>query len=80
MYNPSGKSCGRNFSIEMKSRNHVKRIVLVEGGNGVLIEGFLGELEDIGMIDGVLLEVRGTNGVLRMDLNESDLKKLLVKR
>jgi hypothetical protein len=80
MSNPPEKSCGRNFSIEMKSRNHVKRIVLVEEGNGVLIEGFLGELEDIGMIDGILFEVRGTNGVLRMDLNESDLKKLLVKR
>ena len=46
----------------------------------VLIEGFLGELEEIDVVEGSMLKVRGANGVLRMDLREEDLRKLLLKR
>jgi len=44
-----------------------------------LVEGYLGELEEIGLIEGIMLEIRGTNGTLRMDFNEEELKELLKK-
>jgi hypothetical protein len=43
----------------------------------VLFEGVLGELEDLSMVDGAVLEVRGTNGVLRIDLTVEDLREML---
>lgn len=68
------------FSIELDSRNYMKCIsILNESGDCVLIEGYLGELEEVGLIEGIMLEIRGTNGTLRMDLNEEELKKFLKK-
>ncbi len=46
----------------------------------MLIEGFLGELTELGLIEDVMLEIKGSNGILRMDLNEEELKKLVAKR
>ena len=67
-----------SFSIEMKSKKHVRNIsVSNESHERVLFEGFLGELEDLSMVDGAVLEVKGTNGVLRIDLTEEDLRKIL---
>jgi len=42
----------------------------------VLVEGFLGELEEVSLVEGAMLELRGSNGVLRMDLKEEELEKL----
>jgi hypothetical protein len=70
----------RAFCVELNSREHLKRVSMPDGsGDRLLIEGFLGELEEIGMIEGIMLEVRGTNGVLRMDLTAEELKKALQK-
>lgn len=58
----------------------MKRVSLPDGsGDRLLIEGFIGELEEVGMIEDVMLEVRGTNGVLRMDLTGEELKNALQK-
>ena len=51
-----------------------------ESHEHVLFEGSLGELEELSMIEGVVLEVRGTNGVLRIDLSEDDLRKMLSRK
>ena len=68
------------FSIEMKSKKHVRRIsVSNESHERVLFEGSLGELEELSMIEGAVLEVKGANGVLRIDLSEDDLRKMLSK-
>jgi hypothetical protein len=66
------------FSIEMKSKKHVKRIsVSDESHDRVLFEGSLGELEELFMVEGLVLEVKGANGVLRIDLSEDELRKML---
>ena len=68
------------FSIELKSKEHVKRLVMPnENGGNVLIEGFLGKLQDLSFTEGIMLEIQGTNGTLRMDLKEEELKRLLPK-
>lgn len=69
------------FSVELKSKEYVKRIVLPdEVEDTVIIEGFLGELEELALVEGVMLEIKGSNGTLRMDLRDEELKELLSKR
>ena len=74
----NAKTMGHGFSIEMKSKRHVKNISITdERRNSVLFEGHLGELERLSMIEGLALEVRGTNGTLRIDLSEEELRTIL---
>ncbi|MCJ7635115.1 hypothetical protein MUP77_22330 [Candidatus Bathyarchaeota archaeon] len=74
MENKSGKE--RVFSVELKSKNSLKNVTLVNGsGDSVLIEGTIGELVQATFAEGVVLKVVGTNGVLRLDLGEDDIKK-----
>ncbi len=66
------------FSIEMKSKKHVRHIsVSNESHDRVLFKGSLGELEELSMVEGTVLEVKGANGVLRIDLSEDELRKML---
>jgi len=64
----------RIFSVDLKSRKAVKTASLGNGGgNGVAIEGTLGTLERASFLEGVVLEIVGTFGVLRVDLSREEL-------
>jgi hypothetical protein len=77
MTNPQ-KNLGHMFSAELTSKNFVKRLSIPgDNDDKVLIEGFLGELKEIGFIEGIMLEIQGTNGILRIDLSQEELRKLL---
>ena len=66
----------RVFSVELKSKNSLKNVTLVNGSSdSVLIEGTIGELVQATFAEGVVLEVEGEKGVLRLDLGEDDIKK-----
>ena len=68
------------FSIEMRSKEFLRHISLSDKAQDpVLIEGFLGELEEVGFVESSMLEVRGVNGVFRIDLKEGELRNLLPK-
>ena len=65
----------------MKSKKHVKNISLSnESHEHVLFEGFLGALEELSIVEGVMLEIKGANGILRIDLAEDDLRKMLARK
>ncbi len=67
------------FSVELNSKKYLKLITIPNDVEGtVSIEGFLGELEMVSLVEGVMLEIQGTNGSLKMDLKEEELKKLCV--
>ena len=69
----SGKSA-HAFSVEMKSKEHVRHMSISNGSHDqVLFEGSLGELEGLSLVEGEMLEIRGANGTLRIDLSESEL-------
>jgi hypothetical protein len=72
---------GRSFSIELRSRHALKNASLDEGDRqGVLVEGTLGRFESASFLEGVVLEVVGTDGVLRVDLLADEiLSKPIVK-
>ena len=42
-----------------------------------MIEGFVGELTEVELIEDILLQIKATNGVLRIDLTRDELKKAL---
>ncbi len=66
------------FSIELKSKNHVKNITLTNKiQNRILLEGSLGKLEEITLIEGRVMELKGANGTLRLDICEDELMQLL---
>ena len=68
------------FSIELKSRNFIKNLALQTSEAGkVVIEGFLGKLDNLSIAEGLMLEINGTNGSIKMDLSEAELQKLLSK-
>ncbi|MHA2428452.1 MAG: hypothetical protein ACXADB_10550 [Candidatus Hermodarchaeia archaeon] len=69
---------GRGFSIEMESKRHVKNISISdEAHDRVLFEGNIGELEELSMVDERVLEIRGSNGLLRVDVTVGELDKMI---
>ncbi len=65
-----------SFSVELKSREHVTRVSLSADGR----EEVLGELEEVGMLEDAILCINGSNGTLRGDLTEEELRKILAKK
>jgi len=66
----------RIFSVELKSKRDLKEISLGDGAaETVLVEGSLGELVQATFKEGVILEVIGKNGTLRIDLIEDEITK-----
>ena len=66
----------RVFSVELLSKRNLKNISLTNGfSDSVLVEGTLGELVRATFTEGVILEVVGKNGTLRVDLGEDEIRK-----
>jgi hypothetical protein len=64
------------FSIEMKSKRHVKHISISdEAHERVLFEGNLGKLLNMSLVEGDILELIGVNGVLRISLTRRQLQE-----
>ena len=70
------------FSVEIESKKHLTNVSISDKSRErVLIEGFLGELSEIETIEDVLIQFKGANGVLRIDLSKDELwQKLSVKK
>lgn len=69
-----------SFSIEIASKSHLETIsVSNEPKTEVMIEGELGGLIQIEFIEGIILQITGDNGVLRIDLTEKELSQGLAK-
>jgi len=67
-----------SFSVEMKSERCVRKISFLDEENGhVFFEGFLGDLESIALVEGVMLEIEGRNGVLKLDITRHEIEKCL---
>ena len=68
------------FSVEMRSKKFVKQVTLSnESRNGVYFEGFLGDIVEICFVNGRMLEIRGINGIFRIDISKEKVRKILVK-
>ncbi len=66
------------FSVEMKSKQYVKNISISdEAHERVLFEGDLGEKVEVFLVEDDVLEFVGTNGILRIGISKSELRKIL---
>ena len=67
-----------SFSIELNSREQLSGIALPYNGHQrVLIEGSLGTLQRISLVESLMLEVECSGGVLRVDLTEEEFRSAL---
>ena len=67
-----------SFSVQLSSQKCVKHVSLSDSTKDeVLFEGFLGELESLGIIEDAVMEFKGSSGVLRIDLTRDELSRLL---
>ena len=63
------------FSIELNSKDYLKQFTMSKDAKEeVLIEGCLGELGRLSFIEGAMLEIRGTYGILRIDLRDRSIE------
>ncbi|MGZ5539682.1 MAG: hypothetical protein ACXW02_05290 [Halobacteriota archaeon] len=66
----------RFFSVELKSKSDLKNVTLTNGSSdNVLLEGTIGELLQAKFAEGIILEIVGKDGVLRVDLGEEEIQK-----
>jgi hypothetical protein len=66
----------RVFSVELKSKRNLKNVTLTNGSSdSVLVEGTIGELVQATFAEDIILEVVGKKGILRIDLEENEIKK-----
>jgi hypothetical protein len=65
------------FSVEIISRNDVRQVILSDPPDSVLFEGTIGELEEIALVEDASLEIKGTKGVIRIDLTRTELGEVL---
>lgn len=64
------------FSVRLKSKEHIINISMTEKGTEtVLFEGVLGKLEELELIEGTVLRIKGSKGTLMVDLSEEELQK-----
>jgi len=86
-----GKRCkprmGKNnksnvsFSLELHSRNHIKRVSLPDGtGDRLMVEGSIGSLTGLEMVEDILLEIIGINGKMRIGVTRRELEHVLNKK
>ena len=67
-----------SFSVEMKTKGAVKRISFLDKENEqILFEGCLGKLTCINMVEGVMLEVEGANGTLKLDITQKEIEQCM---
>jgi hypothetical protein len=66
----------RIFTVELNSSSDLKRVSVPDGNQRILLEGTIGILIHTGFVEGSILEIAGTNGVLRIDLAQEDLARL----
>jgi hypothetical protein len=65
---------GRVFTVDLASGSAIRAASLGNGTPGrVLIEGTLGRLKHVGFLEEAVLEVTGTEGILRLDLTREEL-------
>ena len=72
------ESIEHSFSVEMKSKASVKRMVFSNDDSGqVFFEGCLGKLTNVALVEDLMLEITGQNGILRLDITQREIEKVL---
>jgi len=70
----------RFFSVELTSKTNLTKVTLAnDSQENVLVEGTIGKLQQATFAEDVILEVVGDKGVLRINLEESEINRTAKK-
>jgi hypothetical protein len=69
-----------SFSVQMTKAKSVSGLAINRKKDGVFLEGELGLIEDIELIEGKVLTIMGENGTIRIDISEEELLHALKPR
>ena len=69
-----------SFSVQMTNAKSVSGLAINRKKDGVFLEGELGLIEDIELIEGKVLTIMGENGTIRIDISEEELLHALKPR
>ncbi len=79
MKNSLTKEC--SFSIQLKSKVNLKSVSMTNASQeNVLVEGTIGHFQSARLAEGIVLEVIGDKGILRVCITENEIKKLIERR
>ena len=70
----------RVFTIELDSGDALKKVSVPNGTQRIFLQGTIGSLKHARFLEGSILELFGTEGVLRVDLSKEDLERNRVGR
>jgi len=69
-----------SYSIET-TRDHLGYVEVSDRPRGLtIIEGELGEIVDLEFIEGIVLQISGHYGVIRIDITSDELRNVFNKR
>jgi hypothetical protein len=66
-----------SFSVQMKNTKSISGLVIDRKKDGVFLEGELGLIEDLELIEERVLTIKGENGTIRIDLSREELMHVL---
>lgn len=70
----------QTFSAVLDSKKQIKNITITDDiHQKVFFEADIGHLKQVKFTEGLLLEIVGTKGILRIDLPEETLRKVVEK-
>jgi hypothetical protein len=67
------------FSIELKSKKFVKNLLMPAGGGKVIIEGYLGRMKSMKIVEEIMLEIEGDLGSICLDFDEKEIEQMIPK-
>ena len=69
------------FSVEIKSERYVKRMSFLDKETDhFFFEGFLGTLQNVSLVEGLMLEIVGINGILRVDITQQEIANCIKEK
>ena len=66
-----------SFSIQLKSKKFVKNLIITDEGGKVVIEGYLGRMKSLKIVEDIMLEIEGDYGSIFLDFDEKQIEKIL---
>ena len=66
-----------SFSVEMKNTKSISGLVIDRKKDGVFLEGELGLITDLELIEDRVFTIKGDNGTIRIDLSREELMHVL---
>ena len=80
-FRAESKHLDRGFTAEISSKRYVKNVSISnEAHDRVLFEGVFGELLELYMVEDKVLEIKGTEGTLRIDVTKQELARIFERR